>query len=166
LIVAKTELAPYGKPIHSNVTVGKFMLADVPARGEWLLERLVKWWPHLSAATFAGRLRAWINSNSHHFLKSPHSIGLFRVVRTELDPLPIAEDIFLFADEPGVHELEMHAIYRVARVWAKGLGCTRLYLNGHCDFERYDLIRNAKNDEWLRVCPDWFREDASRFIDL
>lgn len=117
--------------------VSRFSLADIQERGPWLLARLTKKWPHLSEATFAGRIRAWIGSNSHYFTKTPHAIALFRVDRTELDPLPIVSEVFVVSDAPRQQNSEAErcavAIYRDAARWARGLAATRLIITEYSD---------------------------------
>lgn len=132
--VLTLERAPEEK---SSVIVSRFLLADVPARAEWLLGRLVEKWPHISEATFAGRLRAWIGSNSHYLVKTPHAIGLTRIARTELDPLPIGEEVFLFTADPKDRQYDREgiAIYRDTCRWVKSHGASKYIIKRQSDVD-------------------------------
>ena len=138
--------------------VARFMLADVPDRGVWLTKRLAHKWPHLSEASFAGRLRAWISSNSHHLVKSAHAVALFRVTYHEIAAAPLGEEVFLFSREPGVKSSESErdaiAIYRNAARWAKGLGCSRLLIgkaSDHCDAWVANQLSNVFEDMEISI---------------
>ena len=135
--------------------VGRFHLADVPTRGAWLLKRLAARWPHVSEATFAGRVRAWIGSNSHHFIKGAHSVALFRLVRSELDPLPFVEEVFLFTQEPKTSrtpsERDAVALYKEASRWARNLGATRLVIFRAADHIGVHMVKMLDATEDIEV---------------
>jgi hypothetical protein len=114
-----------------QIIVSRFQLADVPARAPWLLKRLIEEWPHISEATFAGRIRVWIGSNQHYFARTPHAIALAVLQRHELDPLPFVEEVFLKTE--GVQNEEGTAIYRDLCRWAKGHGAAKVIIDKHSD---------------------------------
>lgn len=142
-------------PIRVDPIVARFQLADVPARGEWLLKRLAARWPHISEATFAGRLRAWIGSNSHHFVKGAHAVALFRLTRTELDPASLVEEVFLFTKEPKTtstsSERDAVAIYRNAVRWATGLGASRMVIDRASDHGGTRMVKALDAVEDIEV---------------
>jgi len=133
--------------------VARFILVDCSTHGEWLLKRLVARWPHLNEATFAGRLRSWIGSNSHHFIKGAHSVGLFRLIRTELDLLPIVEEIFLFTRQPKTKdtpsERDAQALYEAAVRWAHSLGASRVIIGRASDHDSIRMVAALNGDENL-----------------
>jgi hypothetical protein len=136
------------------IIVSRFLLADAMSpRGQWLVDRLVAKWPHLSPATFSGRLRAWIGSNSHYLTKTPHGVGLSRIVRTELDALPIAEEVFLFLEEPKEHKYDREgfAIYRDTGKWAKSLGASRYIIDRNSDCVSNEIARRLGAREDVEV---------------
>jgi hypothetical protein len=136
------------------VIVSRFLLVDAMSpRGQWLLDRLAAKWPHLSQATLSGRLRAWIGSNSHYLTKTPHGVGLSRIVRTELDALPIVEEVFLFLEEPKEHKYDREgfAIYRDTGKWAKGLGASRYIVDRNSDCVSNEIARRLGAREDVEV---------------
>ncbi len=149
------EVADDPIPTIVSMPVARFLLADIPERGNWLLGRLAKNWPHLSEATFAGRVRAWIGSNSHLFIKTAHGAALFRIVRAELDILPIAEEIFLFTDAPKAQsspsERAAVAMYREAMRWAKNLGASRVIIDRDSDHGGARMVALMHADEDIEV---------------
>ena len=135
--------------------VGRFQLADVTTRGAWLLKRLAERWPHISEATFAGRMRAWIGSNSHHFVKGANGVALFRLIRSELDPLPFVEEVFLFTQEPKTantaSERDAVALYKEAARWARNLGATRVAIFRAADHIGVHMVKYLEATEDIDV---------------
>jgi hypothetical protein len=125
--------------------VARFQLADVPARGAWLLKRLAQRWPHISEATLAGRLRAWIGSNSHHLIKGANGVALFRLIRSELDLMPFVEEVFLFTQEPKTtsspSERDAVALYQEAARWSRNLGATRVIIGRASDHSGVRMVK-------------------------
>lgn len=126
---------------NQPVLVSRFLSVDVPHRGQWLLDRLCKKWPHISNQNFQGRVLGWIGSNSHFLAKTSHAIGLARVVRTECDLHPIAEEVFLFLDDRK-YDRDAYAFYQATGKWAKNLGAVEYIIARCSDCPTSALVRN------------------------
>lgn len=100
----------------------RFTVADLNEHGGWIVHRLVKALPDLTAAGLRGWVSGLISSNSHLFLYQPHSVALAQLISSDgLDTHPIVREKFVFAMDGG-YVNEAAQLYVAMQQWAIGHG--------------------------------------------
>ena len=103
---------------ESQYIVRRFELGDLSKHGGWIVDRLLKAYPHRSQRDLMGWLRGILHSNDYLFLYQEHGCALATTARVHpLLPKPHVQEIFVFA-EPG-HENSAAAFYENFARWAK-----------------------------------------------
>ena len=112
----------------------RFQRPDLDRHGSWLLERLVKAYPHLRVAQVAGWLASMVYNNDFMFLFQPNAVGLAQMERGQsLAPTPLVRERFVFAREPKYVE-EASWFYVEWERWAKAQGAEVMLVNeGYSD---------------------------------
>lgn len=116
------------KPIESIATerrtIRRFELPDLSFHGAWVMQRLLKAFPHLSPPALGGWLRGLIEDRENCFLFQDHSVGLAVVERSHtLSPRALVRERFVWAQDPEnkQHVEEAAAFYPEFARWAKHL---------------------------------------------
>lgn len=112
----------------------RFQRPDLDRHGPWLMERLVKAFPHLSPNQVAGWLASMVYNNDFMFLFQPNAVGLAQMERGQsLAPTPLVRERFVFAREPKYVE-EASWFYVEWERWAKAQGAEVMLVNeGYSD---------------------------------
>lgn len=102
----------------------RFELPDLARHGGWLMDRLLKAYPHLTQRELQGWLRGLIYNNEFLFLYQDHSVACAQVVRPTLSPKPVIQERFVFVETRGSapHIDEASYFYEHMLRWAKAQG--------------------------------------------
>ena len=110
--------APKPKPIPP---LGRrFQETDINTYGQWLIERLIKAFPHRTQRDMIGWLREICWSNEYFFRCRPHDVALAHLQKAHpLAAKPQIKVIFVFAEKG--HDAEGLAFYGEIAEWAKSM---------------------------------------------
>lgn len=130
----------YPAPIFSRFSP----TTDLIKSGVWVSDRVRQKWSHLNERTVLGWLKGCAESNENLFIKSLHSVSMFRTVHNALDPKPSIEEIFVFVDDPQNKQAinEGAANYGEMRRWAQGMGAERAVVGQNTDIP-ISMIRSV-----------------------
>jgi hypothetical protein len=99
----------------------RFQLPDLDRHGRWLLDRMLKVFPHRTERNLIGWLRGILYSNEFLFLYQEHGVALATVMQAHpLSPKMYVQEIFVLS-EPGF-ELLAAGFYDEFAMWAKRQG--------------------------------------------
>ena len=102
-------------------TSRRFQLPDLDRHGGWLIERLVRAFPHRNERELVGWLRGIVYSNEYLFLYREHAVALAVMTRLHaLEAAPHLREIFVLA-QTGF-EVEAAAFYDDFARWATNQG--------------------------------------------
>lgn len=102
------------------VDIRRFELADLSQHGGWIMERLLKVYPHQTERSLAGWLRGILSLNTVLFLYLPHAVAFAEVVRAStLSAEQLVVERFVFCQKG--HEAEAAEFYREIARWAKSM---------------------------------------------
>lgn len=111
--------------VAERVQIRRFELADLSQHGGWIMERLLRQYPHQTERTLAGWLRGILSLNTSLFLYQPHAVALAEVVRFHtLSAEPVVVERFVFCQKG--HEAEAAEFYDEFRTWARHLDAKTL----------------------------------------
>jgi|SRR6185437_4959663 len=108
-------------PMLKEGEVSRFTPADVQKYGPWIIPKLTKRWPQISAMTFSGWVMGWTNGNTFLFVKLPNAVGLAEVFKETPDLRLKCREVFVFC-ESVEHEDQCVLIYKEFKRWARSLG--------------------------------------------
>src|SRR5262245_649583 len=122
------QAATVEKPIREEIIVPsalrRFELPDLD-RHPWILDRLLKAFPHLGQVQLIGWLRGILYQPEFHFVFQPNACGLAQVTREHtLVQAPILTERFVWAANPQdkQHVAEAAEIYGAFKKFAKDKG--------------------------------------------
>lgn len=112
----------------------RFQRPDLDRHGPWLMDRLVKAYPHLNPSQVAGWLASMVYNNDFMFLFQPNAVGLAQMERGQsLAPAPLVRERFVFAREPKYVE-DASWFYVEWERWARAQGAEVMLVNeGYSD---------------------------------
>lgn len=129
-----------GNPVLAGqAPMRRFEIADLNRHGGWIMERLQKVRPSLSAIQLNAWLKGVIYSNEFLFLYQEHGCALAQTVREEtLENKPVIRERFVFAEEG--HAESAAEFYSEFLQWAKNQGVTTIIVEEMTDVP-HDLIK-------------------------
>ena len=111
---------PSPKPIPAVSRPRRFQETDINTYGQWLIERLIKAFPHRTQRDMIGWLREICWSNEYFFRCRPHAVALAHLQKAHpLAAKPQIKVIFVFAEKG--HDAEGLAFYGEIAEWAKSM---------------------------------------------
>jgi hypothetical protein len=138
-------IAPTKLPDPPAAASRRFQIPDLNHHAGWLIERLVKAFPHRTERDLIGWLRGVIYANDFLFLYQDHSVALATVSRVHpLLPKGHVQEIFVFA-EAG-YEAEAAVFYDDFARWAKNQGLDTIVVQ-----EMSDVPHEAIRDKLGRM---------------
>ena len=124
-------------PPSAKERVWRVTEPELPVLCAWLFPRLRETWPRMADAGVVAELRAAMRGNEL-LVQTGRVCGLFRAVRTTLEPLyPVVEEVWVRCidattkDEQQEVREEASLLYRHAARWAREIGASELVFN--CD---------------------------------
>lgn len=132
-----TQRLPPQEPAFGRLTRVGF--GDIPQLG-WVVERLAQRYPQLSPNGWLTRLRGFMNTNEHFFMKAERAVALAQVVRDAFGLLYV-EPLFIFHRDRGPEggnlkgsegERDAAALVRAMRNWARQQRATSLRRMTEC----------------------------------
>jgi hypothetical protein len=135
-----------GKQIAERFeSLRRFSTADLNEHGGWILQRMLKVYPHLHEHTIAGYLRSMVDSNEHLFLYQPNSVALVQLDRGfTLEPESVVRERYVLARDPDnpEHVKEAAQFYTHIREWARHLGVRIVVLGEMSDVPLAVISKN------------------------
>lgn len=123
----------------------RFELPDLDRHGVWIMERLLKAYPHLTSREMIGWLKGLVYSSEHMFLYQENAVGLAQVERSHtLTPKPVIRERFVFARDPENkrHIADACELYVEFARWAGHHGADVVIVD-----ELTDVSRDAIKDK-------------------
>ena len=114
----------------------RFSTADLNTHGGWILERMLKVYPHLNERTIAGYLRTMVDSNEHLFLYQPNSVALVQLDSGfTLEPELVVRERYVLARDPNnkLHVEEAAGFYDHIKQWARHINAKIVILGDMSD---------------------------------
>lgn len=120
-MAAVAEKLPPQAPPKATPEVRRFQLPDLFKHGPWIVQRLLKAYPHKTQPQLEGWLRGIIQHNEFLFLYSDVGVALGTFMREDpLSEKPQFQELFVFAQDG--HQEEAAAFYDEFVRWSKNLG--------------------------------------------
>ncbi len=128
----------------------------------WLLARLCHWWGGMDAI-WRGKLALYATSNDHLFITNGEAVLLLVRQMHALSGKPFVMEIFAWARESeakdGIYTAHrgtyanqaLRALYKNARLWARGMKGTRVYLGVCSDLLPGELKEMLGDDSYYVV---------------
>ena len=153
------ETVPIAAPDPS--TVRRMEMPDLLQLQDWLAHRLHDRHPEASAAQIRGFLLNCISSNEWWFVRTNLSCGLAQLIRLPLEPQPVVQDFFVFAQKPddddGSAADEAASLYPAMASWAAHQNASRIIIPRYSDVSQ-DTIRSR-----MQQTP---RATGARYLEL
>lgn len=105
-----------------DFAIRRFEIADLSEHGGWIMERLLKIYPHMNERGVAGWLRGIVASADFLFLYHPNAVALAQTVQYDpLDPKMVVREAFVWAKDPEnkAHVAAAAEFYEKFTQWAK-----------------------------------------------
>jgi hypothetical protein len=122
-----------------QVAMRRFEVPDLDRHGGWVMDRLLRAYPHRTARDLAGWLRGIIYSNEFLFLYQEHGVALATITKTHpLELKPFVQEIFVFVKEG--HDREGVAFYDEFMRWGKNQGVDSIVVEAMSDVP-HDMVK-------------------------
>ena len=146
----------------------RFTLADMPAWGPWLLDRLRGLNPELRREIWPSRINGWMTTNDHLFVRNERAVLLAWASPRVLDGKIVVQEVFAWSRDakPSVSRAHGLAIekadpaaryvvllYRHLREWARAQHAERLFVGQCSDMLPSNIMEtlSAERCGWISV---------------
>lgn len=146
----------------------RFTLADMPAWGPWLVERLRTMNPEFRKEFWPGRIHGWMQANDHLFIRNERAVLLAASTPRVINGRLVIQEVFAWSRDakPSVtraHGLALEntdpagryvvLLYRHLREWARAQNAERLFIGQCSDLQPSYLMEalSAEKCGWISV---------------
>lgn len=133
--------------------------AEVDELVAWGLPKIQLRYPRATAQAIIPFLRNACRGGQVRFLRTDNGCGLFQIVQTPWEPLPIVEEVFVIVREPQMNAKDARRIYSAARTWADEIKAVAFEYGGSTgvditpiarkigyEHRRYEFIKRLDNN--------------------
>jgi hypothetical protein len=147
----------------------RFTVQDMPAWGNWLLDRCGTAWPQFRREFWQQKFGPIIGSNDYLFIRNERCVLLIQATPRIMDGRIVLQEVFawsrdaipqkhrnnriLITDKETESERHLLSLYRHARGWAKSMGAARLFVAQCSDMTPARLRDTLQADEcgWVSI---------------